>query len=599
MTVQDLIHRDYDITHLTTFGIQVRARLFAEYSSLRQLEAIARTPEYLQSETMHIGGGSNLLFLHDFDGMILHSAIKGIRIYRKDEEKVYVIAGAGERWSDLVDRCVEEGLAGLECMAGIPGEVGAAPVQNVGAYGQEAGDTIFNVECFDSYTRQTVTFRSSECGFSYRDSRFKRDWRGRYYVLRVSFLLTPTEYASVSSHGALAGLADRLGHRPTLKDVRSEVLSLRASKLPDPALAGSAGSFFKNPVVSSYFYQEEVLTRCPEVPSYPAGEGRVKIPAGWLIDKAGLKSLSVGGAGLWPENALVLVNNGQATAADITRLARKVQQEVNRCYAIRLEREVNYIDTSIRVTALGSGTSKGVPEIGCECRVCRSSDPRDKRMRASVLVQTQGINILIDASPDLRRQALDAQLNHVDAVLLTHIHYDHVGGVDDLRPFCYNGPVNIYTTASVIADLRRRIDYCFRSTLYPGVPALQLHEISSESPLHIDGVDVEVLDVMHGKMPIIGFRIGRFAYITDASELPEATLERLEDLEVLIINALRERPHFAHFSISQALDLIRRVRPRRAYLTHFCHEAGTHEEILARCPDGVEPLYDGEVITIP
>ena len=200
-----------DITEFTTFGIPVKARYFAEYSSERELLALSRREEFINNEVLHIGGGSNLVFLNDYNGLVLHSSIKGISEYRKDEDTVFAIVGAGEKWTDFVEWCLDCSLAGVENLAHIPGEVGASAIQNVGAYGVEAKDVIHAVECFDTITRKTVRFSNKECKFGYRDSVFKHEGRGRYFVLRVSFRLNPDGKACNLEYGPLKTLADRLG----------------------------------------------------------------------------------------------------------------------------------------------------------------------------------------------------------------------------------------------------------------------------------------------------------------------------------------------------------------------------------------------------
>lgn len=596
--MENLLQKDKDIREYLTFGIEARAKYFAEYKDVKELTRLSRMPAFINNQIYHIGGGSNLLVFGTFDGLMLHSAIKGITHYAKNEEEHYIIAGAGEKWTDLVDWCVDNGFAGLECMAGIPGEVGAAPVQNVGAFGSEAKDVIHNVECFDVETRRTVTFRNEECGFSYRNSKFKNEWKNRYFVLRVSFKVRKSELAGEFHYEKLKEFEARLGRKPTIREVRDEVIRVRSLRLPEPSELGSAGSFFKNPVVHKNFYQDEVLRRSNDVPSYKVDYRLVKIPAGWLIEHAGLKGVSVGRAEVYPQNCLVLVNNGDATANDVKELAEKVEKEVNRKYGLRLSPEVNYIDTSMEVTILGTGTSKGIPEVGCGCRVCRSEDPHDKRLRCSVLVKTMGMELLIDASPDFRQQALRHDINHIDALLLTHVHYDHVGGIDDLRPFCLEGDIPVYCREDVGADLKRRLDYCFREHPYPGVPTFDTHIIST-LPFLIKGLKVIPIEVHHGQLPIVGYRIGKFAYVTDCKTISDSEKEKLKGLDTLIVNALRDRDHFAHLTIDEALELIKEVAPRRAFITHLCHEAGTHEELCRRLPDGVLPAYDGLVISIP
>lgn len=598
----EMFEKDKDITKFTTFGLPVKASLFAEYSNADALVKICRSEEYRLNPVYHIGGGSNLLFESDFSGLILHSGIKGIKTYRKSDDTVFVIAGAGEKWADLVDFCVSKGLGGLENLAGIPGEVGAAPVQNVGAYGVEASDYIHSVEVLDRETLKVETIHNhdgDEFGFGYRTSNFKTIWKDRYFVLRVSFRLTPARYAATLSHGGLSGLEEKLGRRPTLKDVRDAVVALRDSKLPDPREIGSAGSFFKNPVMRRKYYEFEVLNLNPDVPHYdiPGDEMHVKVPAGWLIERAGLKGYKVGGAEVYPKNCLVIANSGGATAEDVAKLAEVVRRKVSEKFHIPLEPEVNYIDTRIKVTVLGSGTSKGVPELMCDCAVCNSVDPKDRRLRASILVQTMGLNILVDPSPDFRKQALAVGLHHIDAVLVTHEHYDHVGGIDDLRPYCFNSAVELYVREDVDRHLRRRLDYCFTDNRYPGVPSFLMHVIDNKT-FSVKGFEITPIEVLHGKLPIYGYRFGRFAYVTDAKYISEEEREKLKGLDVLIVNALRERDHFAHFTIAEALALIEEVKPKRAYLTHLCHEVGFHDEFDASLPDNVSPCYDGLEIII-
>ena len=598
MEENSLLQRDKDLTDYLTFRIPAKARLFAEYSSIKELIRITRMPAFRDNQVFHIGGGSNLLIFGTFDGLILHSKIKGIVEYKKNEEEYYVIAGAGEKWTDLVDWTIEHGYAGMECMAGIPGEVGASPVQNVGAFGAEAKDVIFSVECFDTETRETVKFMNEECGFAYRTSKFKGEWKNRYIVLRVSFKLKKSELAENLTYASIKKYAEKLGLVPTVKEVRDEVVRLRSLRLPDPSTIGSAGSFFKNPIIHKNFYTDEVLRRHRDVPSYEVDYRRVKIPAGWLIEQAGLKGKKIGGAEVYPPNCLVIANEGGATAEDVKQLSEQVQKEVNKKFGIQLYPEVNFIDTSIEVKVLGTGTSKGIPEVGCECHVCSSNDPHDRRTRSSILVRTMGIQILIDASPDFRYQALKNKINYIDALLLTHIHYDHVGGIDDLRPFCLNGDVPLYCRKDVDDDLRRRIDYCFRSSKYPGIPTFETH-IIDDQPFYINGVRIIPVSHHHGKLPIVGYRIGKFAYITDCKTIDESEKEKLQGLDVLIINALRDREHFAHLTVSEAIEIIKELRPKRAYLTHLCHEAGREEELRRRLPEGIEPAYDGEIIRIP
>ncbi len=587
-----MIEENKDITSLTTFGIPVRARYFAEYSSEKELLKISRDERFINSQVLHIGGGSNLLFIGDYDGLVLHSSVKGIVRYDKDADTVYAIAGAGEKWTDFVEWTLEQGLGGVENLAGIPGEVGAAPVQNVGAYGVEAKDVVYSVECFDTFTRKVCRFSAEECRFGYRDSFFKHEGKGRYIVLRVSFRLRPDTLARNLEYGPLRELEKTLGHTPTIREVAEEVVRVCDSKLPDPALIGSAGSFFKNPVVHNGHLEEIRVLTGETVTGHAAGEHHTKVSAAWLIDHAGMKGARCGGAQVYERQPLVIVNRGNATARDVVDLAERVRAAVNEKFLIDLNPEVNYIDTHVEVTLLGTGTSKGIPEIGCSCRVCRSPFVKDKRLRTSALVRTMGLTLLIDPSPDFRQQALAAGIHHIDAVLITHSHFDHVGGLDDLRPFCAEHDLPLYVNERTDRDLRKHYDYCFRENPYPGVPTFDMKVVGT-TPFYINGVKIIPIEVMHGKMPILGYRIGDFAYITDAKTIDPREVEKLEGVDTLVVNALRDRDHFSHFTLAESLALIEEVKPRQAYLTHFNHEIGRHADLARRLPEGVAPGFDG------
>ena len=590
--------KNINLDSLSTFHIEGKAALYAEYSSIKELTAISRTPEFIDNEVLNIGEGSNLLFTENFDGLILRSAIKGMVEYHKNESTIYAIVGAGELWRDFVDWAISNNLAGIENLAGIPGTVGAAAVQNIGAYGMEAADTIYNVECFDTLTREVVTFTNAECRFAYRDSIFKNEYKGRYIVTRVSFRLQKSETASNLNYGSLSNLRDELGHEPSLREIADKVIEIRNSKLPDPKIYGNAGSFFKNPVVHRYFYEEFVKSFSSDVPCYPTPDPDfVKISAAWLIDRAGMKGKRSGDAEVWGPQPLVIINRGHADARDVIDLAKDIIDNVRKKFGIVLFPEVNYISSSLKVTVLGSGTSKGIPEVGCKCDVCTSPDIRDKRFRSSVMVESGSLRLLIDVSPDFRMQALREDIYHLDAALITHSHYDHVGGIDDLRPFCAFGKFPVYLRKDVSDDLHRRIDYCFKEQLYPGVPTFEIHEIKNE-PFYISGLKITPISVFHGQLPIVGFRIADFAYITDAKTIPPEEMEKLHGLKVLILNALRYKPHFAHLSVDEALAIINEIKPEKAYLTHFNHEIGRHEEIQTRLPDNVYPCYDGQVLIV-
>lgn len=250
----------------------------------------------------------------------------------------------------------------------------------------------------------------------------------------------------------------------------------------------------------------------------------------------------------------------------------------------------------MKVTILGSGTSTGVPEIGCQCEVCRSHDARDARLRTSALVETDDTRILIDCGPDFRAQVMHLPFLPIDGVLITHEHYDHVGGLDDLRPFCRFQEVPVYAEKLVAEHLRNRMPYCFAEHKYPGVPRIRLEEIKPDVPFHVQSVEVMPIRVMHGQLPIVGFRIKNMVYITDMKTIPEEEIHQLDGVECLIVNALRIEPHWTHQSLSEALAFIERVRPRVAYLIHMSHGMGLHAQVDASLPTHVHLAYDGLTI---
>jgi phosphoribosyl 1,2-cyclic phosphate phosphodiesterase len=251
----------------------------------------------------------------------------------------------------------------------------------------------------------------------------------------------------------------------------------------------------------------------------------------------------------------------------------------------------------MKLKFLGTGTSTGVPVIGCNCEVCRSSDERDKRLRCSALLSVEGHNILIDCGPDFREQMLRIGSPDIEALLVTHSHYDHVGGVDDLRPYCYRHNLPVYCQENVATDLRNRVPYCFAENPYPGVPIFDVHCIDSK-PFEVCGVEVIPLPVMHYRLEIFGYRVGNLAYITDCKTLPESTEALIQGVDTLVINALRWTEHMSHQSVEQALAIIERVKPRVAYLIHMADRIGLHAQVQKRLPDGVFLAYDNLEIKI-
>lgn len=244
------------------------------------------------------------------------------------------------------------------------------------------------------------------------------------------------------------------------------------------------------------------------------------------------------------------------------------------------------------VTFLGTGTSQGVPVIGCDCAVCRSLDYRDKRLRSSVHIDVGGQSFVIDTGPDFRQQMLREHIKRVDAIIFTHAHRDHTAGLDDVRAynFLQKADMPVYGRQAVLSQLKVEYAYAFQETRYPGIPQIALNEISDD-PFTINGVTIVPLPVMHLNVPVLGFRIGNFCYITDANYIPDATLERMKNTEVLVLNALQHEPHISHFNVEQAVEQVNRIRPEKAYFTHISHKLGRHA--LVNLPDGIELAYDG------
>jgi phosphoribosyl 1,2-cyclic phosphate phosphodiesterase len=254
----------------------------------------------------------------------------------------------------------------------------------------------------------------------------------------------------------------------------------------------------------------------------------------------------------------------------------------------------------LKITILGSGTSQGVPVIACGCRVCQSSNPKDKRLRTSIMIENDGKVIVIDTGPDFRQQMLRENVQRLDAVIFTHEHKDHVAGLDDIRAFNYKQgkKIPVYATKSVQEHLKSEFAYIFENTNYPGIPEIEIHTISDNNSFVAEGITFQPIEVLHYKLPVLGFRIGDFTYITDANYIAPEEKEKIKGSRIIIINALRKEKHISHFTMNEAVKMIDELKPENAYLTHISHQLGLHDEINKELPETISCAYDGLVISV-
>jgi len=343
------ILRDADLKPCNTFGIAARAEALGRFRDLGQLRDLLAAPELADLPRLILGGGSNVLFTRDWPGVVLLNEVPGLEVLREDDDHVWLRSGAGVVWHDLVLHAVANGWGGLENLSLIPGRVGAAPMQNIGAYGVELKDTFDSLEALKVDDGTVVTFNRTACRFGYRESFFKREGRDRFVILNVTFKLSKRPVLNTSYGNIGQELAKRGITAPTLRDVSDAVIAIRSSKLPDPKVIGNAGSFFKNPVVP-VAVADAIRAQYPDVAAYPAGEGHVKLAAGWLIEKAGWKGFredlptgQPGGFGVHKDQALVLVNHGGATGRNIFDLSTRILASIHERFGVELEREVNII----------------------------------------------------------------------------------------------------------------------------------------------------------------------------------------------------------------------------------------------------------------
>jgi UDP-N-acetylmuramate dehydrogenase len=329
------IIQDADLSALSTFRLPARA---AELVMLEQLEQLEQLPP-TRSETLVLGGGSNTVFLGDWPGRILLNRLRGIRVEPLDEDRLRVEVAAGENWHDLVRHCIDQGLHGLENLILIPGSVGAAPIQNIGAYGVELSDVLESVSAWDWQSGQMIRLDASDCGLGYRDSRFKSADRGRFLITAISLRLN-RRFRPNTGYQSLSQALSRHQHlaQPTPRELAAAVMRLRRHRLPDPARLANAGSFFKNPVLPAV-RAEDLLEEFPRLPHWPMADGHIKLAAGWMIERLGFRGYRIGDAGVYRNHALVLVNHGQASAAELIDLIEHISLAVADEYGVSLEPE--------------------------------------------------------------------------------------------------------------------------------------------------------------------------------------------------------------------------------------------------------------------
>ena len=337
MIIQDNI----SLRHYNTFGIEAKARHYTEVYSTSELQEVLQ--QWKGGAPFILGGGSNILLTGDLGRLVVRNCIKGREIVRKENGKAWVAAGGGENWHDFVLWCLENELGGIENLSLIPGTVGAAPIQNIGAYGVELRDVFHSLEAVELSSGMEHASGREACRFGYRESIFKGPLKGQYCITRVMVELTTGPHHLNTSYGAIRETLENWNIKePTIQDVSRAVTAIRSSKLPDPAVLGNSGSFFKNPEIPLIQF-EALQARFPNIIHYPAGEGLVKVPAGWLIEQCGWKGQRIGDAGCYEKQALVLVNYGTASGPEVLELAQQIVDSVEQKFGIRLAPEVNVV----------------------------------------------------------------------------------------------------------------------------------------------------------------------------------------------------------------------------------------------------------------
>ena len=337
------IQQNFSLKAFNTFGIEAKARFFVEVDDPGEFQNLVKEKVYRDNKVLILGGGSNVLFVNDFDGLVVRNNIKGIELIQDTDNHSILKVGGGEIWQDLVDHCLDHDLGGIENLSLIPGTVGAAPMQNIGAYGVEIKEVFQELEAIDRDSGELRTFNKEDCQFGYRESSFKRDLKGKYFISHVLLKLSKQHELNISYGAIKETLAGWSIASPTIQDVSRAVISIRCSKLPDPADIGNAGSFFKNPIIPIDQY-EVLKRRFPGIPAYDEGADYKKVPAGWLIEQAGFKGKRIGDVGVHEKQALVLVNYGNGKGKEIRELAQEIQETIKSTFEIKLIPEVNIIE---------------------------------------------------------------------------------------------------------------------------------------------------------------------------------------------------------------------------------------------------------------
>jgi UDP-N-acetylmuramate dehydrogenase len=335
--------KNISLRAFNTFGIDAKAKYLVRIDSKEAFKELIRTEIYRTMPHLILGGGSNILFTKDFDGLIIKDELKGIEIVSETDDKINIRASAGENWHTLVMYCVQNNYGGIENLSLIPGTAGAAPMQNIGAYGVEIKETVLKVDAIDLQTGDERTFTNEECGFGYRESVFKKELKEKYFISSVTLTLTKKNHLMNVSYGAIQDTLKQMNvSHYTLQSISDAVIQIRKSKLPDPSVIGNAGSFFKNPIITLSHYQKLKMTY-PQMPGYDSEHQQVKVPAGWLIEQCEWKGKKINHTGVHAQQALVLVNYGDAKGEEIFQLSRQVQSSVKEKFDITLTAEVNII----------------------------------------------------------------------------------------------------------------------------------------------------------------------------------------------------------------------------------------------------------------